>query len=42
MMTWLLGWVSHGECNSVHGYKLDKTYDKSWHKTISCHDSPSY
>ena len=23
---WLLGEVSHGECTSVYGYTLDKTY----------------
>ena len=28
--SWLSGWVSHGECISVYGYTLDKTYHESW------------
>uniref|UniRef100_F6I6M6 Uncharacterized protein n=1 Tax=Vitis vinifera TaxID=29760 RepID=F6I6M6_VITVI len=24
--SWLSGWVSYGECTSVYGYTLDKTY----------------
>ena len=27
--SWLLECVSHGECLSVYGYTLDKTYDES-------------
>ena len=27
--SWLLGWVSHGECTSVYASTLDRTYDMS-------------
>ena len=31
-LSWSLGWVSYGECTSVYGYILDKTYGESWCK----------
>ena len=33
-LSWSSGWGSHGECTSVYGYTLDKTYDESCQKTI--------
>ena len=27
--SWLLGWVSYGECTSVYGYTLDRTCGES-------------
>ena len=32
--SWLLGYVSYGQCTSVYTYTLDKTYGKSWLKVI--------
>ena len=34
-LSWLLGWVSHGEYTSVYSYILDKIYDKSWGYQLS-------
>ena len=29
-----LRWGSYGECTSMYGYTLDKTYSKPWHKAL--------
>ena len=31
-LSWLLGWGSYGECTSVYGYTLDRSYSESWYK----------
>ena len=37
-LSWSLGWVFHGECISVYGYTLDKTYSELWHWLLDSHD----
>ena len=31
---WPSGWNSHGECTSVYGYTLNRTYSGSWREAI--------